>query len=121
MIYGSETWAMNMEQQRRLERAEMRMVRWMCGVSLREMKTSEELRNMMGIESVVAVVKRSRLRWMGHVLRKDEQDWVRRVMEMEVEGRKGRGRPKKTWQKVVEEDMRSRGLKKDDAADRVKW
>ena len=74
MIYGSETWAMNVEQQRRLERAEMRMVRWMCGVSLRERKTSAELRRMMGIEPVVDVVKRSRLRWMGHVLRKGESD-----------------------------------------------
>ena len=36
MIYGSETWAVNAEQEAKLERAEMRMVRWMCGVSLRE-------------------------------------------------------------------------------------
>ena len=33
-VYGSETWAMTPEQSRRLERT-MRMVRWMCGVSLR--------------------------------------------------------------------------------------
>ncbi len=43
MIYGSETWVMNVEQQRRLERVEMRMVLWMCGVSLREGKTNDEL------------------------------------------------------------------------------
>ena len=37
MIYGSKTWAVNVEQEAtKLERAEMRMVRWMCGVSLRE-------------------------------------------------------------------------------------
>ena len=36
MVYGSETWAMNVEQSARLERTEMRMVRWMCGVSLRD-------------------------------------------------------------------------------------
>ncbi len=42
-IYGSETWVMNVEQQRRLERVEMRMVLWMCGVSLRERKTNDEL------------------------------------------------------------------------------
>ena len=33
-------------QEAKLERAEMRMVRWMCGVSLRE-KTSAELRESM--------------------------------------------------------------------------
>ena len=35
-IYGSETWAVNTELEIKLERAEMRMVRWICGVSLRE-------------------------------------------------------------------------------------
>ena len=61
MIYGSETsWVLNMEQQQRLERVEMRMVRWMCGVvSLRERKTNDDLRKMMGIESVMDVVKRN--------------------------------------------------------------
>ena len=35
MIYESETWAVNAEQEAKLEIAEMRMVRWMCGISLR--------------------------------------------------------------------------------------
>lgn len=35
MVYGTETWAINVEQGTRLERTEMKMVRWMCGVSLR--------------------------------------------------------------------------------------
>ena len=36
MIYGSEMWAMRAEQSGRLEYTEMRMMRWMCGVSLRD-------------------------------------------------------------------------------------
>ena len=40
MIYGCETWVMSVEQVLRVERTEMRMVRWMCGVSLRERKTN---------------------------------------------------------------------------------
>ena len=70
MIYGSETWVMNVEQQRRVD---MRMVRWMCGISSRERKTNE-LRKMMEIEPVMDVVKINRLRWLGHVLRKDGND-----------------------------------------------
>ena len=41
-------------------------------------------------------MKQNRLRWYGHVLRKDN-DWVKKCMEYEVEGDKPRGRPKKTW------------------------
>ena len=98
---------MNAEQEAKLERAEMRMVRWTCGVSLRE-KTSVELRESMGIEKISDIMRHSRLRWMGHVLRKEENDWVNKSMEMTVEGSRGRGRPKMTWEKVVERDMKVR-------------
>ena len=84
MIYGSETWAVNAEQEAKLERAEMRMVRWMCGVSLREKKTNAELRESMGIEKISDIMRRSRLRWMGHVLRKEGNDWVKKSMEVVV-------------------------------------
>ena len=121
MIYGSETWAVNAEQEAKLERPEMRMVRWMRGVSLREKKTNAELRESMGIEKISDVMRRSRLIWMGHVLRKEGNDWVKKSMDMTVEGSRGRGRPKMTWEKVVERDMKVRGLVRNDAKDGVKW
>ena len=86
---------MNAELEAKLERAEMRMVSWMCGVSLRE-KTNAELRESMGIEKISYVMRCSRLRWMGHVLRKEGNDWVKKSMEMTVKGSRGRGRPKMT-------------------------
>ena len=76
MVYESETWAMNMEQSARLERTDMRMVRWMCGVSLRDRVPSVELRERMRIELVSDIVKWNRLRCLGHVLRNDDGDWV---------------------------------------------
>ena len=44
VMYGSETWAMNVEDMQRLERAEKMMMRCMCGVTLKDRKSSEELR-----------------------------------------------------------------------------
>ena len=83
-------------------------VRWMCGVSLRDRVPSAELRERMGIESVSDALKRNRLRWLGHVLRKDDDDWVKKIMSFEVEGKRRRGRPRMTWSQVVERDMRVR-------------
>ena len=40
-------------------------------------------------------------RWYGHVLRKDDDEWVKKCMEYEVEGSRPRGRPKRTWKEVV--------------------
>jgi len=49
MIYGSETWAMKLEDMQRLERAEKMMIIWMCGVTLKDSNSSEELRNKLAI------------------------------------------------------------------------
>ena len=57
---------------------------------------------------------------MGHVLRKDKDDWVRRSVEMAIEGKRGAGRPRMTWVKAVESDMKDNGLMREDAEDRTK-
>jgi len=56
------------------------MIRWMCGVKLNERKKSEELRELLGSEPVSLIAKKSRLRWFGHVERKDDNDWVKRCI-----------------------------------------
>ena len=93
----------------------------MCGVSLRERKTNTELRKSLGIKDIDKVMRWSRLRWMGHVLRKGKDDWVRRSMEMVIEGKRGVGRPRMTWVKAAESDMRVKGLMREDAEDQTKW
>ena len=44
------------------------------------------------------------LQWYGHVLQKEDSDWVQKCMEYEVEGSRSRGRPKRTWKEVVYKD-----------------
>ena len=55
------------------------------------------------------------------VKRKDDDDWVKKCMEYEVEGPRPRGRPKRTWREVVREDCQARKMNKEDAVDRCKW
>ena len=61
------------------------------------------------------------LSWYGQVLRKDDDEWVKKCMEHEVQGSRPRGRPKKIWKEVVREDYQARKLNKEDAADGCKW
>jgi len=121
MTYGSETWAVKMEDMQRLERTEKMMIRWMCGVTLRDIKSSEELRQQLSVVSVSDVVRQGRLRWFGHVERKDADDWVSACRNMVVSGERGRGRGRKTWRECVADDMRRMHLKTEDAQDRVIW
>ena len=59
---------------RRLERTERMMVRWMCGVSLKDRKHSVDLYSLLGVQSVADVVRRGRLRWFGHLDRRSVDD-----------------------------------------------
>ena len=44
-MHGSDTWPMKVEHELKMNRTEMIMIRWMCGVKLNERKKSEELEN----------------------------------------------------------------------------
>jgi len=54
------------------------------------------------------------------MMKKDDDDWVKKCMEYEVEGPRPRG-PKRTWREVVREDCQARKPNKEDAMDRCKW
>ena len=53
--------------------------------------------------------------------RRGENDVLGRVFRMEVDGRRRRGRPKKTWMKCVAEDLAVQGGVEEDAFDRGRW
>ena len=59
-------------------------------------KTNEELRRMVGVEPVATVIRGGRLRWYGHVVRRGDEDWVRRCVEFRVECGRPVGRPGRT-------------------------
>ena len=48
------------------------------------------------------IIRNGRLRWYGHVMRKGDEDWVKKCMEYRIEGRRPVGRPRKTWLERVE-------------------
>jgi len=71
MLHESETWAVGKETEMALQRAKMRVVRWMCGVKLKDRFPSRELRERLGIDDITSVLQQNRLRRYGHVLGKD--------------------------------------------------
>jgi len=96
MLHGSETRPIRKENEVALQRAEMKMVREMCGVKLQDRFPSKGLEERLGLDDIISVPEQNRLRWYGHVLRKEDNNWVKKCMEYEVEGARPRGRPKKT-------------------------
>ena len=55
--------------------------------------STEELRKLTGLDDITDCMRRNRLCWYGHVVRKEEVDWVKRTWSIwEVEGRRPQGR-----------------------------
>ena len=54
----------------KFDRAEMQMIRWMCGMLLKDRMTNEELRRLIGVEPITTFIRSGRLRWYRHVMRK---------------------------------------------------
>ena len=93
------------------------MLRYMLRVRWQDRFSNEEVRRRCRLDRL----RKMWLRWFGHVKRRDENSILRRVMGLEVEGCRPVVRTKKTWNKVVEEDMKKLNITEDKAADRKQW
>jgi len=72
------------------------------------------LRERLGLDDIISVLQQTRLRWYGHVLRKEDNDSVKKCMEYEVQSARPRGRPDKTWTEVVQKDCQEHKLSRED-------
>ena len=102
LLYASETWAMSAACLNRLRRNDRAMIRWMCGVSTEDEISSSALLERMKLDDLEDVLRTRRMRWFGHVER--SEGWISKVLNVDPGGRRGRGRPRKTWQEDVRKD-----------------
>ena len=75
MLCGTGIWPTKVEDIRKMQRSKIRILRWVAGVSLSERKSKEWMRSMLAIDDIGEVMQQNRLRWLGHVERRDELSW----------------------------------------------
>jgi hypothetical protein len=111
MTYAAETLTMTKMDEDKLERCERRIIRAITGPNRYEdgtlaIKTNKEIQELMEGRTITKQIKTSRLRWLGHIYRKQEHAVIRSIMEWKPAGRRPRGRPTNTWMKEVEKDIK---------------
>ena len=121
MIYGSECWVVNGDCNRRLAVTEMKMLRKICGLTLLDRVQNEEILRMVGLPGIEEVLRSRRLRWFGHIQRREANSTIKRILNWEMVSNRVRGRPRKSWRKQIDEDLRSRGITADMALNRELW
>ncbi|KAG2593988.1 hypothetical protein PVAP13_5NG596102 [Panicum virgatum] len=105
MLYGAES--------------EMRMLWWFCGHIRRDRVRNEVTRDRVGVAPIKEKLTPHRLRWFGHVQRRSPEAPVRNgVLERVDNVKRGRGRPKLTWDESVKRDLKDWNIPKEIVLDR---
>ncbi|KAK3515354.1 hypothetical protein QTP70_018755, partial [Hemibagrus guttatus] len=118
MLYGLETVSLRKRQESELEVAELKMLRFSLGVTRLDRIRNEYIRGTAHVGRLGDKVREARLRWFGHVQRRDSEYIGRRMLDMGLPGRRQRGRPKRRYMDVINEDMKLVGARVEDAEDR---
>ena len=136
------------KQEAELEVAEMKMLRFLLGVTRMDKIKNEYIWGTAHMKYFGDKTREARLRWFEHMKKSKEEHIGRKVLAMELPGKRGKGRPKrrymelcwikrietlqvdgdevkgrprKRWRKMLKEDMRERRLCREDAWDRSRW
>ena len=121
MLYGAETWATTKRQENRIEVTEMRMLRWMCGVTRKDKIRNEHIRGTTRVAQASKMITARRLNWYGHVMRRDGEHILRKVLRADIPGQRKRGRPKTRWKDAGQRYLKSTVLRAGEETDRAMW
>ncbi|KAF3701774.1 hypothetical protein EXN66_Car017462 [Channa argus] len=116
-----ETVPLKKRQEAKQEVAELKMLRFSLGVTRMDRIRNEDIRGTAHVRCFGDKVREARLRWFGHVQRRNCEYIGRRMVRLELPGSRSRERTKRTFTDVVREDMKLVGVREEDAEDRVRW
>jgi len=125
-MYGSECWKLRKSDERKIGSIEMGWLRRILGVSRIQRLRNDFIRSKLQQEETLCQkIEKKRLRWFGHVVRMDDNRLPHRALHCYIEGKRSRGRPRKTWMDSVKEDLERRNIDirnaTDLARDRARW
>ncbi|KAI5642476.1 hypothetical protein NE865_05503 [Phthorimaea operculella] len=96
------------------------MLRWSGGVTRLDKVRNEYIRGSFKVAPIADKLKESRLRWFGHIMRRDDDYVVKTAMNL-PEKKRGRGRPPYTWYTSMATLMKKEDLPDPTTLDRMSW
>ena len=111
---------------KKLEAAHHKWLRRILGITWKQKVTNEEVRNRTGMGNLLNILRRNRLRWLGHVHRMSSNRLPKQALQWSPrKGKRRRGRPRKNWKTTVTDDLRLLEMAWEEAElvgqDRVMW
>ena len=98
MTYGAETWNTTEREEYKLSTIQRKMKRKMTEIKMRDRTTNTELRTRSKVKDIIEIIYESKRRWAGHIARRYDNRWTKRVTEWRpFQYPRPRGRPPTRW------------------------
>jgi hypothetical protein len=117
LTHASETWTLKKRGRKKINIFERKVYRRILGLVYDSEKenwrilTAKEVYAVVKKPTIIETIRLNRLCWFGHVQRTEENRIPKRVLYMNLEVTRLRGRPRNRWQDEVREDGRLVGGK----------
>ena len=108
LLYGSECWGLTEKDLSKLSTFHTKSLRRILRIFWPNVISNKDLFERCGTEPMATILMRRRWRWIGHVTRQ-EASIAKTAMHWTPEGKRKRGRPKITWRRTVEKEIKEMG------------
>ena len=121
MLYGSECRATTKTHIRKLEVAEMRMLRWSSGLTIRDRVRNVDIRHRTKVAPMHEKIEEKMMRWYGHIQRRPNNHITRKALAVDLGTKKKPGRPKATWKGQIEKILKGNNINPNEVQNRKQY
>ena len=125
LLYGSETWHMTEAIRKKLQTFLNHCLRIILKVFWPAWITNEDLWKEAEQKPIDHTIRERKWKWIGHTMRKEPSNITRQALRWNPAGKRSRGRPRQTWRRTVEKEMKIAGMSWGvlplAAGNRVRW
>ena len=125
LLYGSETWRVTNTSSSKVQTFVNKCLRQILRLRWFDRVPNLDLWERANQEPMVTQIRRRKWRWVGHTLRKNQSSVTRQALDWNPQGKRRRGRPKQTWRRSLQAELKAASLTwetaKTTARDRVRW
>ena len=111
LLDGCETWKITKADERRLNSFQCQCLRRILRIRWQQRISNNRVVEMAEINNRSCEIRRRRWNWLGHILRREDENDCFTALGWTPEGRRARGRPRTTWRRTVEKERDKAGWK----------
>lgn len=102
LTYGCQTWSFTKRQRSRMETTQRRMERRMLNKTWKDKIRNEDLKKRSQVVDVAEQTIKLKFKWAGHLMRRRDDRWTKRITEWRPrDGKRSRGRQKTRWRDAL--------------------